>query len=413
MHELMGRVPEGEDMQHSKVRKRLGVVLSAAAMLLAATACGDDKDSGSAGGSDPISIGWVGDQSGPLATFAGSHGEGVKLYFDQLNADGGIDGHRVRLTALDDGSDPVEGVAAVKQLIDSNQVNGLIVPTSSTVQAAADIVDGKKVPMITPSVSEELLDPVRPMIFGGDALFAYQANAIAQYLADNPTGTDPERVGVIALDTAALASFVTNVESKIAENGWTDLGNQKVALTASTAASQATAIAAKDPTAIIMAMTDPFAISAVQTLRSQGFTGPIFNYSNGSSPPLMEELADPAFYVVRSYPYSTGADLSPALTAYAKAAAAAGVEPDGPMTLVGYVNAFVMTQGLKECGYPCSGPDLAKALEGLGQVDTEGLTSGDWTYSPDSHKGIDSTKLFVWDPAMSVPASAGNPIPLK
>lgn len=400
-------------MKHHSGRVRLGAGLSAATLLLGISACGDSATGASGEGSDgAYSIGWVGDQSGPLTALTESYLAGARLYFDQVNSDGGIDGHDITLTALDDGSDPVKGVAAVKQLIDGRDVSALMVPTSSTVQAAADIVKAEQVPMLAPAVSTELLHPVRPMIFETDAHVADQATAIAHYLEANPTGTGPERVGIIAVDSAAVASYVANAEKQIADRGWVTVGAQKVALTSSSAATQATAIAAKNPTAVILGLIDSFAISAVETLRAQGYTGPIFNYAFGSTPPTMKKLADPNYFPVRSYPYTFGSDAAPMVVEYAKAAEAKGIDPDGPETLLGYVNAYVLTLALEDCGYPCDGTSLAKSLEGLGTVDTQGMTTGEWKFSPDSHNGIVSVQLFAWDPETSAPERASDSLPL-
>ena len=55
--------------------------------------------------------------SGPAAQLGIQMNKGAKIYFDQLNANGGINGHTVELRTLDDGYEPDRCKANTEKLI--------------------------------------------------------------------------------------------------------------------------------------------------------------------------------------------------------------------------------------------------------------------------------------------------------
>lgn len=96
----------------------LGAVVMAAALV--ATACGSGSDAG--GAADPIKVGGMlsytaaGSNSGPALEV------GVKARFAQLNEKGGIGGHQLEFATADDALDPAKAPAAMRTLVESEEV---------------------------------------------------------------------------------------------------------------------------------------------------------------------------------------------------------------------------------------------------------------------------------------------------
>lgn len=91
--------------------KRVFQILIAVALLLAPSAMAQDT----------IRIGNWGPQSGPAAAW-GNVTIAIEAYFDYINDQGGIGGQMLELVARDDGYDPARTVAAVRELIDRENV---------------------------------------------------------------------------------------------------------------------------------------------------------------------------------------------------------------------------------------------------------------------------------------------------
>lgn len=112
------------------MRKKLfaGIALVAAGALVVAgcsSGSGDGGTSGSSGGDKaPIVVGSVNTQSGP-ATFPEAS-QAAKAYFDKVNADGGVNGHQIKYTALDDKGDPATAQSDARQLVGEDNAVALV-----------------------------------------------------------------------------------------------------------------------------------------------------------------------------------------------------------------------------------------------------------------------------------------------
>ena len=70
---------------------------------------------------EPIKIGFVGPQTGPLAAF-GVIGQGMQVIFNKVNEDGGVDGHPLELITKDDAYDPARSAPAVQEAIEGDGI---------------------------------------------------------------------------------------------------------------------------------------------------------------------------------------------------------------------------------------------------------------------------------------------------
>lgn len=145
--------------------KKAAVVALVAALTAAAcssshkgatsTGGGSSTTSGSAGTStggstpsngQPIKIAYLGFETGTYA-LPGRH-DAVELAIDQLNAAGGIDGHKVEYTAYDSGILPQQTVTAVLKAVADHPTAIIGMPVSSGVQAAGSALAKSGIPTI-------------------------------------------------------------------------------------------------------------------------------------------------------------------------------------------------------------------------------------------------------------------------
>src|ERR1700756_4909762 len=88
---------------------------------------------------------------GPAAALGLGMREGILASFNEANATGGVNGHRLELVSYDDGYEPEKAIANTKRLIDENGVFALVgevgTPTSNAVQP---IATEKGVPFVGP-----------------------------------------------------------------------------------------------------------------------------------------------------------------------------------------------------------------------------------------------------------------------
>jgi branched-chain amino acid transport system substrate-binding protein len=134
------------------MKRKATTIAAVAALCLFVAACGSSSSGGSSSG--VITIGASVPLSGPLAGFGSFVSWGYQHAVNQVNAQGGIvvDGKRkkVKLTLLDDMTDPNTVANNTTRLITRNNVDALLGScTPALVNAGALVADRYRVPMVT------------------------------------------------------------------------------------------------------------------------------------------------------------------------------------------------------------------------------------------------------------------------
>ncbi|MEP7026221.1 MAG: ABC transporter substrate-binding protein, partial [Actinomycetota bacterium] len=87
------------------------------------SSAGSGGSGGSGGSKPPILIGASLSQTGDFSADGQAFQRGYELWASDVNRHGGLLGRQVKLTFLDDKSDPTQGSTNVQQLISSDHVN--------------------------------------------------------------------------------------------------------------------------------------------------------------------------------------------------------------------------------------------------------------------------------------------------
>ena len=148
-------------------RKLMAAGAAALTLALGVAACGSDNSSTSAtGGSSssasstanlsaantpsgkPIVLGSIGSYSGPQAASLGAADDTIQAWQDYTNANGGINGHPVKVIVKDDAGNPTKAAQQVKELVEQDKVQALVGNTSTVTEAFQKYILAKKVPFI-------------------------------------------------------------------------------------------------------------------------------------------------------------------------------------------------------------------------------------------------------------------------
>ncbi len=106
----------------------------------------------------------VGDRAGILSWR--SAGQDAHAYVDSINAAGGVNGRPLELFIYDDSSDAAKANSFVKRLIQQDNVDLIIGPsTTGSSMAMAPVVEASKVPMLALGAGSVIIEPVKPYIF--------------------------------------------------------------------------------------------------------------------------------------------------------------------------------------------------------------------------------------------------------
>jgi ABC-type branched-subunit amino acid transport system substrate-binding protein len=341
---------------------------------------------------------------------SGAYLNGYKAYFDALNASGGIQGHKVKIIALDDMANATTGVANVKQLAQSDQVSVIANVLSNVLSGAAPIAASLHVPIISEGTSSNLVYPAEQYIFAGDDVVGDEPSAMVSFTAPQLQSIAHPRIAIVRQESAALQDWYTALSKLIEQKGWSVVSNQVVPIGAVNANSEATAIAAEKPNLVYSALTAGGLTSLVQTLRQQGYKGIIMNFgSGGADPGAYEQIKDPNVYTLSPFNYASTPNPPTGVKNFVAAAKSAGSNPNAFWELHGYAMAIVISKAFAACGFPCSGEKMVSALNKT-SVNTMGLTFAPISYTPNNHVGAWSAEFFHWDPSKAAFVSVSQPI---
>lgn len=112
-------------------------------------------------GTEPYKVGAVFAITGTASFLGEPEKKTAEMIAEEINAQGGINGHPLQLIIYDDESDATKSTLAVKKLIKTDQVPVIIGPTQSDASlAVAPIAEEAQVPLISCAASYKIVEPV-------------------------------------------------------------------------------------------------------------------------------------------------------------------------------------------------------------------------------------------------------------
>lgn len=111
--------------------------------------CGSSSNPSSSNGAKEILIGNLQDMSGPTSVWGNAVTRGIELAVEKLNAQGGLNGSKIRLLTMDTKGDVQESIKAYTRLVDQEKAVAVIGPPVSNIGIGlAPIADSKKVALV-------------------------------------------------------------------------------------------------------------------------------------------------------------------------------------------------------------------------------------------------------------------------
>jgi len=375
------------------MRKNLIILISLAVLSFGLLGCPPKEGTGtttSAAGGE-ILVGEYGSMTGPQATFGQSTHNGIMMAADEVNAAGGINGRKIKVLSEDDQSKQEEAANAVTKLISQNNVLAIIGEVASSASiAAAPICQSNKVPMITPSSTNDEVTKKGDYIFRICFTDSYQGEYQAVFADQWATANGKPKVVAMLTDVKSdysqgLAKVFT---AKFTALGGKIAGTQSYANGDSDFRSQLTAIKGTNPSLLYVPgyYTDIGQI-AIQA-RDLGITAPLLGGDGWESPKLIEiggKALEGCFYT-NHYFY---ADPSPVVSSFVqKYKERYGQIPDA-LAALGYDAMKTLADAMKRAA-KLDGPSLRDAI---GQ--TKGLVGVTGTINIDAQRNATGKKLVI------------------
>jgi branched-chain amino acid transport system substrate-binding protein len=126
--------------------KPLGLVIGAAAAVAIASSAWAQKKYDPGADDKEIKVGNINPYSGPASAY-GTIGKSIGAYLDKVNAEGGINGRKLKYLTLDDGYNPAKTVEQARKLVEEEEVLLVFQPLGTAANSAIHkYMNTKKVP---------------------------------------------------------------------------------------------------------------------------------------------------------------------------------------------------------------------------------------------------------------------------
>jgi ABC-type branched-subunit amino acid transport system substrate-binding protein len=159
----------------------LATVAIAAAGCKRGTSGGEQKGANNA----DIKIGQTMPYSGPASAY-GTIGKVEAAYFQKVNKEGGISGHKIDFLSVDDGYSPPKAVEQVRKLVEQDQVSFIFQPLGTPSNAAIQpYLNSKKVPQLFAATgATRWADPEHfPWTIGFNPSYQLEGRTYGRYIA--------------------------------------------------------------------------------------------------------------------------------------------------------------------------------------------------------------------------------------
>ena len=349
-----------------------------------------------------IKLGQTMPYSGPLSGFI-TLAKAELAYFDMINAQGGVNGRKVRLISLDDGFSPPKTVEQTRKLVEDDQVLAISGSLGTSTNAAVQkYLNQKKVPQLfLASGAARWNDPKNfPYTMTLTPIYTAEASIYAAYVLKEVK--DPKVAALYQNDDFGK-DFIKGFSERLGAKA-KDIVVRAVSyeVTDATVDSQIIDLASTKANVFLNISTPKFAVQAIRKAHELGWKPLQFIDNPAASIGIVmrpagidasKGIISAAFVKDPTDPQYKEDPEFIAWTEWMKKYFPSGSLED-PQNVVGYVQAQAMVQVLKQCGDQLTRENVMKQAANLKQFHPAMLLKGiNMDTSPDDYQPMEEMLL--------------------
>jgi branched-chain amino acid transport system substrate-binding protein len=367
--------------KEGEMRGRSGVIIGIVAFALFLSA--------GVQAAEPIRVGAILSVTGPASFLGGPESRTLEMLAEEVNAKGGINGHKVELFIMNSEGSPEKAVSFAKQLIEEKKVLAILGPsTSGETMAIKKIADDGKTILLSCAAAEVIVNPVAKWVFKTPQKDSDAVQAIFNQMKRMKI----TKIGLLSGNTGFGKAGKGQIEKLAPENGITIVANEVYDKASTDLTAEVTKVKAAGAEALLNWSIVPAQSIVIKNARQIGFVGPIFQSHGFGNIKYVEAAGAAAEGVIFPAGRLLVADILPASNPQ-------------KAVLVKYKNDY--EKKYKEDASTFGGHAydafmiLAKAIEKAGSTDKEKVrdaiekmrgfigTGGVFDFSPEDHNGLD------------------------
>ncbi|MFP4532646.1 MAG: ABC transporter substrate-binding protein [Desulfobacterales bacterium] len=235
-------------------------------------------------------IGGIFSVTGPASFLGDPEKKSMEMAVEQINQNGGINGHKLEAVIYDTEGDPSKTVMSVSKLINKDGVIAIIGPSRTpTTLAVLPMVQKAKLPLISCAAGNKIVEPVKPWVFKTAQSDIQAVASIYQHMKAQGYKT----IGIITVENAFGESGKEQLLEKASEYGIQIVRSETFGGKDSDMTSQLTKIRKEKPEAIVCWGTNPGPAVVAKNFQQLDIDIPLYQ-SHGVASPKFIELAGSA-----------------------------------------------------------------------------------------------------------------------
>jgi branched-chain amino acid transport system substrate-binding protein len=378
------------------MRRRVSAGAAAALFLLPLAACSTSNNEGNAGAKSDIVIGVIADLTGATSDVGVPVNDGILAYVDNLNAQGGVGGHKIKLLNEDYQYKVPVAEEKYKKFVNAGAAAIMAWGTGDTEALRAKAKEDQ-VPMMSASYAEVLTDPTQsPYNFVAAPTYSDQMRVVLDYIAaQDPTA----QVAVLHHDSAFGTAPLADGEAWIKKKGY-QLGFKAYPMRAGATdfvgiLQQAQAQGAKY--VVVQNVSSPAAVVA-KDIAAQKLDLKLVCLNWCSDELFVKNAGAAAENAIMIQPFAPPTTAKPGHQPIRQYTDSKSINLDakGLHFVQGWYTMHVMVKGIEKVvndGKDITGANIRAALETMPTVDTGGVT-GPIKFSADSHRGATVSNIY-------------------
>lgn len=334
--------------------------------------------------------------SGPFSGANGAYGTEMRTMiervFNQTNSNGGVNGRKLELVALDDGYETDRAVANTTKLLQDDKVFALTgYYGSSPTTASMQVFSAAKTPLIgTISGADSLRNPVNRYMFHVRASYADETEAIVKQLVS----IGMKSIGVFYQNDGFGKSGLEGVTSALKKYDITPSVVATVERNSTEVDAAVAEFVKARPQAIVMVTLYKPTTAFVRKLHAANMFPFLATLSPVGADNLAKELGDTSRGILISqvmpFPWD---DTRPVVKDYQKMARKLDKKaPFSYYEFEAYINAVVLVEAIKMCGRELTREKLVDTLENMHDLNLGGYQI---SFSPNNHNGSKFVEITV------------------
>lgn len=322
--------------------------------------------------SDTITLGQSTALTGPLGDLGQEVLKGAKVYFDALNARGGVNGRTVKLVTRDDAYDSkktLDNVAAFT----ADDATFALFGTFGTPnnEALIPLAQSAGMPVLTPYTgAPSIRGRTSSGVFNLRASYADEVDRLIEHL----TTLGIKKIAIAYQNNAFGKEVLNAATNALEQRKLKPLMAMAIENDASNTSPATDKLLASEPEAMLLALAGKPTIEVIKHVAQRRRGLQMYALSVLATPSNLRALGSDGTGVAISQvvPFPRNSSL-PLVREYNLAMTAAGHTEFSHLSLEGYINAKVVTEGLRRAGRNLTRPGLVSAMDGIRNYNLGGM----------------------------------------